>query len=124
MNAFAKNIFSQGSQRICLYAIRDIEKGEEIRFDYDGNKIMVKRFPWIDDRDEEEKRAAEYKSKTKKSKIKKTASKCHLERKKDLTLQQNKLFVSKKRMRIGEIEAETETSENNRKEENIIDKLI
>lgn len=55
MNANAKNVFTEGCNRICLYASRDIEKNEEIRFNYDGNDNMAEKYPWIDDYDKVEK---------------------------------------------------------------------
>jgi hypothetical protein len=49
MNANARNLFTEGCNKICLFANRDIDKHEEIRFNYDGNNNMSQKYPWIDD---------------------------------------------------------------------------
>ena len=48
-NSYPKIIFSEGHQKIGLYAKRYILKGEEILFDYDGQGILGKQFSWIND---------------------------------------------------------------------------
>lgn len=51
-NAYAKNVFVNGNNRILLYAKNDIQKYEEILFDYDGNDTLSKKFKWINDNDD------------------------------------------------------------------------
>ena len=46
-NSYTKIIFSGGHRKIGLFAKRNIKKGEEILFDYDGQGILGKQFPWI-----------------------------------------------------------------------------
>ena len=46
-NSYTKIIFSNGLRKIGLFAKRYIKKGEEILFDYDGQGILGKQFPWI-----------------------------------------------------------------------------
>ena len=48
-NAYPRVVFSGGHHRIGLFAKRHIYKGEEIKFDYDGQNILSKQFPWIND---------------------------------------------------------------------------
>ena len=48
-NAYTKIVFSEGQRKIVLIAKRDILKGEEILFDYDGQGILGKQFSWIND---------------------------------------------------------------------------
>ena len=52
-NAYPRVVFSAGHHRIGLFAKRHIYKGEEIKFDYDGQNILSKQFPWINDDKEE-----------------------------------------------------------------------
>lgn len=47
MNSIPRVIFSSGCHKICLYASRDINKYEEILFDYDGAGTLCKKFPWV-----------------------------------------------------------------------------
>ena len=46
-NSYTKIVFSGGHRKIGLYAKKNIKKGEEILFDYDGQGILGKQFPWI-----------------------------------------------------------------------------
>ena len=46
-NAYPKIIFSGGHRKIGLFAKKNIRKGEEILFDYDGQGILGKQFSWI-----------------------------------------------------------------------------
>jgi len=46
-NSYPKVVFSGGHRKIGLYAKKNIKKGEEILFDYDGQGILGKQFPWI-----------------------------------------------------------------------------
>ena len=46
-NSYTKIIFSRGHRKIGLFAKKNIKKGEEILFDYDGQGILVKQFSWI-----------------------------------------------------------------------------
>lgn len=46
-NCAAKVYFTQGFHKVGLFAIKDIQKYEEILFDYDGKNELWKRFPWI-----------------------------------------------------------------------------
>ena len=46
-NSYTKIIFSRGHRKIGLFAKKNIRKGEEILFDYDGQGILVKQFSWI-----------------------------------------------------------------------------
>ena len=46
-NSFTKIVFSSGHRKIGLFAKKNIKKGEEILFDYDGQGILGKQFPWI-----------------------------------------------------------------------------
>ena len=46
-NSYTKIVFSGGHRKIGLFAKRNIKKGEEILFDYDGQGILVKQFYWI-----------------------------------------------------------------------------
>ena len=48
-NSYTKIVFSEGQRKIVLIAKRDIFKGEEILFDYDGQGILGKQFSWIND---------------------------------------------------------------------------
>ena len=48
-NSYTKIVFSEGQRKIVLFAKRDIYKGEEILFDYDGQGILGKQFSWIND---------------------------------------------------------------------------
>ena len=48
-NAYPKIVFSEGQRKIVLIAKRNIDKGEEILFDYDGQGILGKQFTWIND---------------------------------------------------------------------------
>ena len=48
-NAYPRVVFSGGHHRIGLFAKRHIYKGEEIRFDYDGQGILSTQFEWIND---------------------------------------------------------------------------
>ena len=48
-NSYTKIVFSEGQRKIVLIAKRDILKGEEILFDYDGQGILGKQFTWIND---------------------------------------------------------------------------
>ena len=48
-NSYPRVVLSDGHHRIGLFAKRHIYKGEEIRFDYDGQGILSKQFPWIND---------------------------------------------------------------------------
>ena len=48
-NAYPRVVFSAGHHRIGLFAKRHIYKSEEIKFDYDGQNILSKQFPWIND---------------------------------------------------------------------------
>ena len=43
-NSYTKIVFSEGQRKIVLIAKRDIFKGEEILFDYDGQGILGKQF--------------------------------------------------------------------------------
>ena len=52
-NSYPRVVFSAGHHRIGLFAKRHIYKGEEIKFDYDGQNILSKQFPWINDDKEE-----------------------------------------------------------------------
>ena len=52
-NSYPRVVFSGGHHRIGLFAKRHIYKGEEIKFDYDGQNILSKQFPWINDDKEE-----------------------------------------------------------------------
>jgi hypothetical protein len=116
MNAYSKNVFSEGSQRICLYALRDILKGEEIRFDYDGNNQMVKRFPWINDKDEDDLKIQqrELKAANRKGKAKKTLAKknkldqVNTKKSNSNDSNEDKSLINKKRLRNNEIESNGE----------------
>ena len=46
-NSYPKIIFSGGHRKIGLFAKKNIKKGEEILFDYDGQGILGKQFSWI-----------------------------------------------------------------------------
>ena len=46
-NAYPRVIFCAGHRRIGLFAKRNIMKGEEILFDYDGQGYLGKQFEWI-----------------------------------------------------------------------------
>ena len=46
-NSYTKIVFSGGHRKIGLFAKRNIKKGEEILFDYDGQGILGKQFYWI-----------------------------------------------------------------------------
>ena len=46
-NSYTKIVFSEGQRKIVLISKRDIFKGEEILFDYDGQGILGKQFTWI-----------------------------------------------------------------------------
>ena len=46
-NAYPKIIFSGGHRKIGLFAKKNIRKGDEILFDYDGQGILGKQFSWI-----------------------------------------------------------------------------
>ena len=48
-NSYTKIVFSEGQRKIVLISKRDIFKGEEILFDYDGQGILGKQFSWIND---------------------------------------------------------------------------
>jgi SET domain-containing protein len=48
-NSYPRVVFSAGHHRIGLFAKRHIYQGEEIKFDYDGQNILSKQFPWIND---------------------------------------------------------------------------
>ena len=48
-NSYPRVVFSAGHHRIGLFAKRHIYRGEEIKFDYDGQNILSKQFPWIND---------------------------------------------------------------------------
>ena len=48
-NTYPKIVFSEGQRKIVLIAKRNIFKGEEILFDYDGQGILGKQFTWIND---------------------------------------------------------------------------
>ena len=52
-NSYPRVVFCGGHHRIGLFAKRHINKGEEIKFDYDGQNILSKQFPWINDEKEE-----------------------------------------------------------------------
>ena len=52
-NSYPRVVFCGGHHRIGLFAKRHINKGEEIKFDYDGQNILSKQFPWINDENEE-----------------------------------------------------------------------
>ena len=46
-NAYPKVVFCNGHRKIGLFAKRNINKGEEILFDYDGQGYLGKQFSWI-----------------------------------------------------------------------------
>jgi hypothetical protein len=48
-NAYARVLFINGYHRVCLFATKNINKYDEILFDYDGNKILCEKFSWIND---------------------------------------------------------------------------
>ena len=48
-NSYPRVVLSGGHHRIGLFAKRHIYKGEEIRFDYDGQGILSEQFSWIND---------------------------------------------------------------------------
>ena len=52
-NSYPRVVFCGGHHRIGLFAKRHINKGEEIKFDYDGQNILSKQFNWINDEKEE-----------------------------------------------------------------------
>ena len=47
-NIGTKLITAKGEQKIGLFAKRDIEKGEELFFDYDVRGLMQDTFDWLD----------------------------------------------------------------------------
>ena len=46
-NAYPRVVFCNGHYKIRLFAKRHIYKGEEIKFDYDGQGVLSKQFDWI-----------------------------------------------------------------------------
>lgn len=48
-NAYSKIMFVNGLHRICLFALTDIKKHDEIFFDYDGQNTLSKIYTWIND---------------------------------------------------------------------------
>ena len=69
-NSYPRVVFCGGHHRIGLFAKRHINKGEEIKFDYDGQNILSKQFPWINDENEEKEKVETHFFKRKKGKKK------------------------------------------------------
>ena len=69
-NSYPRVVFCGGHHRIGLFAKRHINKGEEIKFDYDGQNILSKQFPWINDENEEKEKVEGNYIKRKKNKKK------------------------------------------------------
>ena len=69
-NSYPRVVFCAGHHRIGLFAKRHIYKGEEIKFDYDGQNILSKQFPWInDDKDDNSDISNLFKKKKSKKKL-------------------------------------------------------
>ncbi len=89
-NSYIKLVFSDGSHHICLFAERDIQKYEEILFDYDGKDELCHDYSWINDYiDSKSKIKESYPS----SKLRKNAKSSEF----------SKRLILKKRNREGEI---------------------
>ena len=85
-NSYPRVVFCGGHHRIGLFAKRHINKGEEIKFDYDGQNILSKQFPWINDEKEEKEKVEGHIFKKRKGKkklalIKSSKNKTHEEKK-------------------------------------------
>jgi len=48
-NVTPKIKFVNGGYKIGMFALRDIEKGEELFFDYDSANKLATKYPWIED---------------------------------------------------------------------------
>ena len=86
-NSYPRVVFCAGHHRIGLFAKRHINQGEEIKFDYDGQNILSKQFPWINDEKEEKEKVEGYngikKGKRRKKLGFKTNNKFNKEKEKD-----------------------------------------
>ena len=65
-NSYLRVVFCGGHHRIGLFAKSHINKGEEIKFDYDGQNILSKQFPWSN-YEKEEKEKIQKKEKVRKN---------------------------------------------------------
>ena len=130
-NSYPRVVFSGGHHRIGLFAKRHIYKGEEIKFDYDGQNILSKQFPWIND-DKEENSEIPHIFKKKKSKKKLTlignrdAKKNRINHneeknddiKNDIKNDSNLLNNSEEKDKLDEKKENKDENENNKNEDN------
>lgn len=43
-NLYSQNVLTEGRIKVAFYATRDIEEGEELFFDYDGEGLLYKNY--------------------------------------------------------------------------------
>ena len=112
-NSYPRVVFCGGHHRIGLFAKRHINKGEEIKFDYDGQNILSKQFPWINDENEEKEKVEGNFFKKRKGKKRLTSIKLSKKKAKEDNEDNNGITNSEK-----ENYNKTSKSSNNSKEQN------
>ena len=124
-NSYPRVVFCGGHHRIGLFAKRHINKGEEIKFDYDGQNILSKQFPWINDEKEEKEKIEGHIFKKRKGKkklalIKSSKNKTHEENKdkdKDKENKDKENSIEKNKNKDKEKEINTKEKENETNEQ-------